>query len=83
MWACPYMYVGIGPAKSLNDKRDDVMRRDGEREIRRVMKGGGGGGYDWVERERELYIDACYTHTSLCDTLMCNLLRIYTLMCIS
>ena len=38
--------LGIGPAKSLNDKRDDVMRRDGEREIRRVMKGGGGGGYD-------------------------------------
>lgn len=31
--------LGVGSKKSLQDKRDDVMRRDGEREIRRVMKG--------------------------------------------
>ena len=32
--------LGVGIKKSLNDKRDDVMKRDGEREIRRTMKGG-------------------------------------------
>lgn len=32
--------IGIGTKKSLNDKRDDIIKRDGEREIRRVMKGG-------------------------------------------
>jgi tmRNA-binding protein len=32
--------LGVGVKKSLNDKRDDVMKRDGEREIRRTMKGG-------------------------------------------
>ena len=31
--------LGIGSKKSLNDKRDDIIKRDGEREIRRVMKG--------------------------------------------
>jgi len=32
--------LGVGSKKSLQDKRDDVIKRDGEREIRRVMKGG-------------------------------------------
>jgi len=31
--------LGVGSKKSLNDKRDDIIKRDGEREIRRVMKG--------------------------------------------
>jgi len=35
--------LGVGTKKSLQDKRDDVMKRDGEREIRRVMKGFSGG----------------------------------------
>ncbi len=30
--------IGIGPAKSTSDKRDDMIKRDSEREIRRVMK---------------------------------------------
>lgn len=30
--------LGVGKKKSLNDKRDDIQKRDGEREIRRVMK---------------------------------------------
>ena len=33
--------LGVGKAKNLNDKRDDVEKREGERDIRRVMKGGG------------------------------------------
>ena len=32
--------IGVGPAKTANDKRDDMIKKDGEREIRRVMKGG-------------------------------------------
>ena len=32
--------LGVGKKKSLNDKRDDIMKRDGEREVRRVMKSG-------------------------------------------
>jgi len=32
--------LGVGSKKSLNDKRDDIIKRDGEREVRRVMKGG-------------------------------------------
>ena len=32
--------LGVGKQKSLNDKRDDLIKRDGEREIRRAMKGG-------------------------------------------
>ena len=31
--------IGVGKQKSLYDKRDDVMKKDAEREIRRVMKG--------------------------------------------
>jgi len=31
--------IGVGKQKTLYDKRDDVMKRDGDREIRRVMKG--------------------------------------------
>ena len=31
--------IGIGTKKSLIDKRDTEQKRDGEREIRRVMKG--------------------------------------------
>ena len=30
----------MGKKKSLSDKRDDMVKRDGEREMRRVMKGG-------------------------------------------
>lgn len=30
--------LGIGLAKTVGDKRDDVAKRDGEREIRRVLK---------------------------------------------
>lgn len=32
--------LGVGKQKSLVDKRDDVQKREGEREVRRVMKGG-------------------------------------------
>ena len=32
--------LGVGKKKSLIDKRDDIEKRDGEREVRRVMKGG-------------------------------------------
>jgi len=32
--------LGVGTKKNLIDKRDDVMKREGEREIRRSMKGG-------------------------------------------
>lgn len=32
--------IGVGTKKNLNDKRDDIMKREGEREVRRVMKGG-------------------------------------------
>lgn len=32
--------LGVGTKKSLIDKRDDIMKRDSEREIRRSMKGG-------------------------------------------
>ena len=32
--------LGVGRAKNLNDKRDDIEKREGEREVRRVMKGG-------------------------------------------
>lgn len=32
--------LGVGPAKTAGDKRDDMIKKDGEREIRRVMKGG-------------------------------------------
>ena len=31
--------LGIGKKKSLNDKRSDIMQKEGEREVRRVMKG--------------------------------------------
>eukprot|EP01041_Mallomonas_annulata_P010013 gene10013-20843_t len=30
--------LGVGKSKNLNDKRDDVEKREGEKEIRRVMK---------------------------------------------
>ena len=30
--------LGIGPTKTIGDKRDDVMKREGDREIRRVLK---------------------------------------------
>lgn len=30
--------LGVGKKKSLVDKRQDIMERDGDREIRRVMK---------------------------------------------
>ena len=32
--------LGVGIKKTLIDKRDDIIKRDGEREIRRSMKGG-------------------------------------------
>lgn len=32
--------LGVGKKKSLGDKRDDITKRDGEREVRRVMKRG-------------------------------------------
>ena len=32
--------IGVGKKKSVNDKRDDMIKKDGERSIRRVMKGG-------------------------------------------
>ncbi len=32
--------LGVGTKKNLGDKRDDIMKREGEREVRRVMKGG-------------------------------------------
>ena len=32
--------IGVGKKKSINDKRDDMIKKDGERSIRRVMKGG-------------------------------------------
>jgi SsrA-binding protein len=32
--------IGLGKVKNLSDKRDTIMKREGEREIRRVMKGG-------------------------------------------
>ena len=31
--------IGVGKKKSINDKRDGMIKRDGERSIRRVMKG--------------------------------------------
>ena len=36
--SCIKVELGVGRKKSLNDKRDDIQKRDGEREIRRVMK---------------------------------------------
>jgi len=33
--------LGVGKKKSMGDKRDDIIKRDGEREVRRVMKSGG------------------------------------------
>jgi len=30
--------IGVGKKKSLVDKRDDIMKREGDREVRRVMK---------------------------------------------
>jgi len=38
--SCIKVELGLGKKKSLNDKRDDLVKRDGEREVRRVMKGG-------------------------------------------
>ena len=38
--ACIKVELGVGKKKSLSDKRDDMVKRDGEREMRRVMKGG-------------------------------------------
>jgi len=38
--ACVKVELGVGKKKSLGDKRDDMVKRDGEREMRRVMKGG-------------------------------------------
>tara|TARA_B110000090_G_C13344822_1_gene432560 strand:+ start:543 stop:701 length:159 start_codon:yes stop_codon:yes gene_type:complete len=32
--------IGVGKKKSVNDKRDDIQNRDGERQVRRIMKGG-------------------------------------------
>ena len=32
--------IGVGTKKNTMDKRDDMIKRDGEREIRRTMKGG-------------------------------------------
>ena len=34
--------LGVGTKKNSMDKRDDMIKRDGEREIRRTMKGSGG-----------------------------------------
>lgn len=36
---CVKVELGVGKAKSTGDKRDTIEKRDGEREIRRVMKG--------------------------------------------
>ena len=33
--------LGIGKKKSTIDKRDDLIKKDGERDIRRVMKSSG------------------------------------------
>ena len=32
--------VGVGKKKTVNDKRNDMIKKDGEKSIRRVMKGG-------------------------------------------
>lgn len=32
--------IGVGKKKSVNDKRDDLIKKDGEKSIRRAMKGG-------------------------------------------
>jgi SsrA-binding protein len=36
--SCVKVELGVGRKKSLNDKRDDIIKRDGDREVRRVMK---------------------------------------------
>lgn len=33
--------MGLGKQKNLADKRDDIIKKDGEREIRRAVKSGG------------------------------------------
>jgi SsrA-binding protein len=32
--------IGVGKKKTINDKRDDMIKKDGQASIRRVMKGG-------------------------------------------
>ena len=36
--------LGVGTKKTMGDKRDGEMKKEGERSIQRVMKGGS---YDW------------------------------------
>lgn len=32
--------IGVGKKKSTQDKRDDIIKKDGDRQVRRIMKGG-------------------------------------------
>ena len=36
----------MGKQKSIVDKRDDIMKKEGDREIKRVMKSSSRGGWD-------------------------------------
>ena len=38
--------LGVGKQKSTIDKREDIMKREGDREIKRVMKSSSRGGWD-------------------------------------
>lgn len=38
--------LGVGKQKSLVDKRDDLIQKEGDREIKRVMKSSSRGGWD-------------------------------------
>lgn len=56
--------LGVGKQKSLTDKRDDIQKRDGEREIRRVMKCGG---YDWRNELKSMSRLSSKKHDELLD----------------
>ena len=40
------MELGVGKQKSTIDKRVDIIKKEGDREIKRVMKSSSRGGWD-------------------------------------